>query len=223
MRIYLIRHGDPHYPTDSLTEKGVDEARALADYIGTIKPNLLFVSPLGRARQTASYTEAVLNLQAEVLDWTRELDIRANDGSNRMAWDMTPLDFNQPAHQDDPAWQPSLISLAKESDAWIARLGWDKRGGAYHYNSERGIPKTLRVALFCHGGFGLTWLAHLLGIARHQMWSSFFLHTSSVTTILFDEREPGIATPRVIGLSELPHLYHSGFEPSRSGIKSLGD
>jgi hypothetical protein len=50
------------------------------------------------------------------------------------------------------------------------------------------------------------------------MWTSFFLHTSSVTILLFDERTPGVATPRCIGLGMLPHLYAAGQEPSPAGI-----
>jgi probable phosphoglycerate mutase len=30
MRILIIRHGDPYYPTDSLTEKGQREAELLS-------------------------------------------------------------------------------------------------------------------------------------------------------------------------------------------------
>jgi broad specificity phosphatase PhoE len=31
MRLYIIRHGDPDYATDSLTEVGQREAQALAE------------------------------------------------------------------------------------------------------------------------------------------------------------------------------------------------
>ena len=30
MLLYIIRHGDPYYPTDSLTEKGQREAELLS-------------------------------------------------------------------------------------------------------------------------------------------------------------------------------------------------
>ena len=53
MKILLIRHAEPDYAHDSLTEKGRREAellsRRMADY-----PILdYYVSPLGRARETA--------------------------------------------------------------------------------------------------------------------------------------------------------------------------
>lgn len=37
------------------------------------------------------------------------------------------------------------------------------------------------------GGFGLTWLSHLLGIPLPLFHSSFYLPPSSVSTVVFDE------------------------------------
>ena len=56
MRLLLIRHGDPDYSIDSLTEKGCVEAEALAAAADRMSMGTCFVSPLGRARKTASYT-----------------------------------------------------------------------------------------------------------------------------------------------------------------------
>jgi len=52
------------------------------------------------------------------------------------------------------------------------------------------------------------------------VWSGFFLHTSSVTQILFDERGDGLATPRCLMMSALPHLFASRLDPSTAGIKA---
>lgn len=35
MRVLIIRHGDPYYPTDSLTEKGRREAEYLSERLLT--------------------------------------------------------------------------------------------------------------------------------------------------------------------------------------------
>jgi hypothetical protein len=66
--------------------------------------------------------------------------------------------------------------------------------------------------VFCHGGFGLTWLAHLLGMPVSQVWSSFYLAPSSVTTVLFDERSEGKAVPRAVSVGETGHLYAAGLQ-----------
>jgi hypothetical protein len=72
------------------------------------------------------------------------------------------------------------------------------------------------VAVFCHGGFGLTWMAWLLGIPVAQAWSSFYLAPSSVTTILMDERSTERAVPRALAVSDVGHLYAEGLTISNS-------
>ncbi len=72
MRILMIRHGDPDYEHDSLTETGKKEAALLAETAGGLHLGDCFVSPLGRAKKTASYTLKKLGLKAETLDWLQE-------------------------------------------------------------------------------------------------------------------------------------------------------
>ena len=56
MRLLIVRHGDPDYTIDSLTEKGWREAELLADRMSKETIDYFYVSPLGRARDTASCT-----------------------------------------------------------------------------------------------------------------------------------------------------------------------
>ena len=56
MRLLIIRHGDPDYVKDSLTEKGWKEAALLAERIAKLPVKEFYVSPLGRAKDTASLT-----------------------------------------------------------------------------------------------------------------------------------------------------------------------
>ena len=56
MKILIIRHGDPDYTIDSLTEKGKTEAELLSDRISKMDIKKFYVSPLGRAKATADYT-----------------------------------------------------------------------------------------------------------------------------------------------------------------------
>lgn len=74
------------------------------------------------------------------------------------------------------------------------------------------------VAVFTHMGVGLVWLAHLLDIPLPMMWSGFFLHPASITTVLLDERAPGYAVPRCLGLGDISHLNTSGCCPLPVGM-----
>lgn len=79
MRILIIRHADPEYHGDTLTEHGHKEAAALATRLCRPKEagqgllTKIYTSPMGRAKDTAGYTERESGLKAEVLEWTREL------------------------------------------------------------------------------------------------------------------------------------------------------
>ena len=78
MRLLFIRHGDPDYVHDSLTETGKREAGLLAEQIEALNPGELFVSPLGRAQETASYSLAKLGRTAVTLPWLEEFPARVD-------------------------------------------------------------------------------------------------------------------------------------------------
>ena len=48
MRLIFIRHGDPNYQLDTLTERGWKEAEALFERVKKWKVDEFYVSPLGR-------------------------------------------------------------------------------------------------------------------------------------------------------------------------------
>ena len=54
MKLLFIRHGDPDYTIDSLTEKGWKEAEFLSEKIAALDVRDFYVSPLGRAKDTAN-------------------------------------------------------------------------------------------------------------------------------------------------------------------------
>ena len=56
MRILIIRHGDPNYKIDSLTERGFKEAELLSQRLVKLKPTEIYCSELGRAQRTAEPT-----------------------------------------------------------------------------------------------------------------------------------------------------------------------
>ena len=71
MRILIIRHGDPDYSIDSLTPTGWKEAELVADRISKLDVKDFYVSPLGRAKDTASLTLKKMNRTATEYPWLR--------------------------------------------------------------------------------------------------------------------------------------------------------
>lgn len=92
MKILIIRHGDPDYSIDSLTEKGWREAELLKTRLTKLDVKVFYCSPLGRAQDTARPTLQALGRTAETCDWLREFDGYAVDdaGEKVHPWDRLP-------------------------------------------------------------------------------------------------------------------------------------
>ena len=99
MRLLIVRHGDPDYSIDSLTEKGWKEAEYLSERLSKLDVKDFYVSPLGRAKDTASFTLKKMNRTAVECDWLREFDVLIDrpdvtDRQKRL-WDWLPQDWTQ--------------------------------------------------------------------------------------------------------------------------------
>lgn len=82
MRLLFIRHGDPDYIHDTLTEKGKREAELLSRLTLSLHVGDVYVSPCGRARMTADIgLSTVAVRQKEIVPWLMEF--------------MTDLDLNR--------------------------------------------------------------------------------------------------------------------------------
>ena len=97
MKLLIVRHGDPDYTIDSLTEKGWKEAEYLSEKLSKLDIKDFYVSPLGRAKDTASLTLKKMNRTATECDWLREFDVLIDrpDVTDRkiILWDWLPQDW----------------------------------------------------------------------------------------------------------------------------------
>lgn len=206
MELLIIRHGKPDYKNDCLTEEGKREASLLASFLKSSPPDLLYSSTMGRAKETMAYSEECFGLTGEHRDWMRELEHwRLPDRS----WPWTlGMDYYR-----DRDWRsiPDFIAigaeakyevLKKESDFFLRDLGYPREGERYLCAE----PSDKRVAVFCHGGFGMAWIALLLSLPLHMAWGRFYLGTSSVSTIRFEGETGTLTDPACTGLGELGHL-----------------
>lgn len=225
MKLIIIRHGDPDYEIDSLTEKGWKEAEILADRVSKLDVTEFYVSPLGRARDTASFTLKKMNRQAEVCPWLREFNAPVTDektGEKRIPWDMLPGDWTAvPEYYDKDKWHTTKLMESGDviSEARRVYEGLDgiiaKHGYVRENNCYRAVkPCRDTVVLFCHFGVECVMLGYLLGISPVVLWHGFCAAPTSVTTLVTEERREGIAYFRMSSFGDISHLYAAGEEPA---------
>ena len=82
------------------------------------------------------------------------------------------------SNQREVVFSSAFARLGLDADAFAARQGYVRDGAGYRATGDG--PR--RVAVFCHGGLALTWLAHLLAIPPPLVWAGFSLAPASVTT-----------------------------------------
>ena len=226
MKLLIVRHADPDYSIDSLTETGWKEAALLAQRLKREDVKAFYCSPLGRARDTASLTLKAMERDAEILPWLREFAPKVDkpNRKNSVAWDWLPQDWtDEEIFFDKNRWHEG--KCLKEAGvgaeaAWVAdgvdtlliRHGYRREGNLYRAEN----PNEDTVVLFCHFGVECVILGHILNISPMQLWQGTCAAPSSVTVLRTEERREGIAYFRMSTFGDTSHLYAGGMEPAFS-------
>lgn len=227
MKLLIIRHADPDYSIDSLTPTGWQEAALLADRLCKMEIDAFYLSPLGRARDTASLTLQRLGRTARVLPWLREFEApvrKPGAEGESIPWDWLPADWTaEPRYFDRHAWADTPVMAAGAVaekyrqvtdglDELLARHGYRRQGELY----QALRPNTSTVALFCHFGVECVLLSRLLNVSPMVLWHGACAAPASVTSLVTEERRPGVAYFRMGAFGDTGHLYAAGRQPSFS-------
>ena len=231
MKLLFIRHGDPDYVKDSLTEKGWREAKLLSERMKNIKADRIFVSPLGRAKDTASLSLKKMGMEGkeETFPWLQEFPVRVKrpdkGGELKVAWDWLPQDFadhdaffNPDTWMNHPVYDESDIRkevayIYENFEKLLNELGYKKEGR--YFKAVK--PNNDTLVFFCHFGLETLLLSHLLSISPMILWQGFIAAPTSVTIVATEERMEGKAAFRCICYGDNSHLYAAGVKPGLSG------
>lgn len=223
MKLIFIRHGEPDYEIDSLTEKGWREAELLAQRIEKWNVTDFYCSPLGRAQDTASCTLKKLNRKAQTMEWLREFKAPIWDEMmqrRKVPWDFYPEFMNEhPELFDLKDWTQNDVMkegkvdtqyqwVCEEFDKLLAGYGYIREG--YRYRTDETARKDAVIVCFCHLGITCALLSHLINTTPSQLWQGFFLAPTSVTVIGTEERTPKEAYFRCQMMGDTSHLLMGG-------------
>ncbi len=225
MKLLIIRHADPDYTIDSLTQKGWKEAGLLAERIAKLKVKEFYMSPLGRAQDTAGVTLNKMGRTARILPWLREFHAPIKiekTMEERIPWDWIPEEWTKiEEFYSNKLWQTVPVMQAgkvgKEAkrvenglDEILAEHGYVRQGNLYHAIDSNNDT----IVMYCHFGVECVLLGHLLGISPMILWHGMCAAPSSVTTLVTEERREGTACFRMTSFGDISHLYAGEEEPS---------
>lgn len=230
MRILLLRHAEPDYTVDSLTPKGRVEAELLSRRLSVYDIEKIYVSPLGRAKDTAEYTLQRLGKRAEILPWLREFSGSYPDpetGKRRIvAWDVKPRIWTAfPGIADISTWCDAPVfdqgdvrkvwgETVEGTNELLGRYGYIKDGPVWR--AQHNVDRT--IALFCHFGIAMAIAGYLTDISPMVLWHHTLCCPSSLTEIVTEERIQGEVSFRITKLGDLTHLESAGEKRSTAGL-----
>lgn len=227
MILYYVRHGDPVYDPDQLTELGKLQAAAVGKRLALHGVDRIFSSTSNRAIQTARPLCDILKKEPELQDWCSEVhaweELTLINEQGRKMWAvMDPGTRKLLATEeirklgrewyDHPAFAGTgygtgIRRIQRESDAFLASLGYrhDLENNCYYADN----PQYEKVALFAHAGAGGAILSCMLDIPYSIFAPKFDMTHTGVTVLSFEE-ENGIVLPAVLTFSNDSHLYREG-------------
>lgn len=148
MKLIFIRHGEPDYNTDSLTDNGKIEAELLSKRVMNWNVSEFFVSPQGRALETAKPSLSACGRVATQCDFLHEFSYPIDDpitGRHGVPWDFVPSDvtsrsynfeledgfLKNPVLQKNPEIYEKYPEVIKGLDSIIEKYGYQRSGMIY--------------------------------------------------------------------------------------------
>lgn len=222
MRIIFVRHGEPDYVRDCLTDEGRLQAAAAAERLAGEGICEIYASPCGRAAETASYTASRLGMPVTILDYMHEIawggpgipcsghpwtlgDLMLAEG-----FDFRSGDWQAHPYFDGNAAAECYREIASKFDGFMAAHGYRHEGR--RFLCQGGTDRT--IALFSHGGSGACVLAHLLNLPFPYVASVLPYDFTSIIILNFPVNEGAYVFPRVELFNDCAHIRRSADGPS---------
>lgn len=224
MLLYIIRHGEPNYQTDSLTPIGRVQAEAVGERLARLKMDQVFSSPMGRAQETAAPLCRLLGLPCEIEPWAHEIGDELltcwPDGQPKSvsrlprtvfrAENAHLLPYDRAAESEGlrhTRMNEALSFLEEQGHQFLSRLGYQYENGVYRILR----PNEKKVALFCHAAFSRAWISILLRIPLNVMWAGLDYDLTGVTALEFTNEPDGRTVPLCRYYNDTSHLQSKRF------------
>ncbi len=214
MRIIFVRHGEPDYANDCLTEIGKKQAEAAAKRLEREGISEIYASPMGRAAQTAAYTTQRLKLPIQTLPYMHEISWGGPGVPEEgHPWTLADwmiaqddFDFLHADWRQHPYFKKNIAvryldEISAQFDQLLLNQGYRHEGTRYFCETDR--QKT--IAVFSHGGSGACVLAHLLALPFPYVCTVLPYEFTSVIILEFPVRKGEWVHPRIELFNDAAH------------------
>lgn len=224
MNLYIVRHGNPDYCRDCLTELGHRQAEACAEDMLPLEIDDIYSSPYGRAKETAAHLADKLGKKIEILPWAHEVEHYSDDGRGGVTMgvmmdpellrspEMESLGdkwASHPAFRDEASARKMVDEVYDGMRELLAGYGYFEEG--HRFRTENG-GSDKNIALYCHAGTFLIMAEYLLRMPTMFGWSSFFTWQTGITWVNFNTSPGGYSVPRFYTMGKTDHLSKRGIE-----------
>ena len=215
MRIVFVRHGEPDYEHDCLTETGRKQAAAAAARLERENITEIYSSPMGRARETAGFTAERLQLPVTVLNFMHEISWGGPDipdgghpwtlSSRMMAGE--GFDFYKEDWREHPYFKNNAATEYYDRvgacfDEFLASTqGYRQEGTRFFCTADK--QKT--IAVFSHGGSCGCVLARLLSLPFPYVTAVLPFEFTSIIILSFPVRVNEYVHPRIELFNDAAH------------------
>ncbi|MCR4585703.1 MAG: histidine phosphatase family protein [Lachnospiraceae bacterium] len=219
MRLVLVRHGEPDYEHDCLTEKGKKQAEIVARRLMKEGIEEIYSSPLGRARQTAEPFAELSGIgKVQILDFMREIRYGREDALYKsgnpwtVAFDLVRegYDLQSSKWREYPGYEENTAvtdadKVRTGTDEWLASIGFEREGLYYRCTGESDTERSL--ALFSHGGSSTAFMSQVMNIPFPKLCVLLAnLQHTSVTILSFDSTPGALSMPFIELACDVAHL-----------------
>ncbi len=218
MRILFVRHGDPDYRANCLTELGHQQAKAASLRLESENICEIYSSPYGRARETAMYTAERIEKDIMILDCMKEVSWGSSDGNelyeNGHPWKTAEYAVSLGYSLMDERWTKKahfsnnilflyVEQIAYEADKWLETLGYRREGDYYRVIGDD-TDKT--IALFSHGGSSSAFLSRLLNLPFFYLCKTLCPAFTAITSISLSNEKGTLTAPKIEYANDAKHI-----------------
>lgn len=229
MKLIFVRHGDPNYELNCLTEVGHRQAELVAPRVAAYAPKAIFSSKFGRAVETAQPAARLLGQEIQILDFLHEIstgpgEIPPEDRMKYAPWAASRklaieqgVDLHAYDYSDFIAWKGTRLPenhdrVVSGFDAWMKDLGFEREGLWYRCTKQNDDT----YAVFSHAGALSCVFAHLWNMPAFEFFAQTDMSVTGMTEVDFCGAVGERVLPRFQTYNDHAHLEGTGYVEGES-------